>query len=83
VLNADVRSVSREEAGAAGTAMIAAVQQQIFADMATCAEAWVDPHLGSSTGADAGLAARYDRVFPHYVAARKAMPPIWQGLRNA
>ncbi len=80
VLNAEVRSVSREEAGAAGAAMIAAVQQKIFPDMAACAKAWVDPHLGASTCPDGQLASRYNAVFPHYVAARKVMRPIWQGL---
>jgi erythritol kinase (D-erythritol 1-phosphate-forming) len=82
VLNAEIRTVSREEAGAAGTAMIAAVQQKLFPDMAACAKAWVDPCLGASTKPDADLASQYDRVFPNYVAARKAMRPIWKGLRG-
>lgn len=82
VLNAEIRTVSREEAGAAGTAMIAAVQQKLFPDMAACAKAWVDPYLGSSTKPDAELASRYEKVFPHYVEARKVMRPIWRGLRG-
>ncbi len=82
-LGAELRSVSREECGAAGTAMIAAVQQKLFPDMAACAKAWVDPYLGTATKPDAGLLARYDKVFPHYVAARKAMNPIWRNLRKA
>ena len=82
VLNAEIRSVSREECGAAGTAMIAAVQQKLFPDMAACAKTWVDPHLGTSTKPDAELAARYNKIFRHYVAARKAMGPIWRGLRG-
>ncbi len=82
VLNADVRTVSREEAGAAGAAMIAAVQQKFFPDMAACAKVWVDPHIGAATQPDASLATRYDKTFPHYVAARKAMRPIWRGLRK-
>ena len=82
VLNAEVRSVSREEAGAAGTAMIAAVQQKLFPDMAACAKAWVDPHLGTSTKPDSGLAAHYEFFFPHFIAARKAIRPIWHGLRG-
>lgn len=82
VLNADIRSVSREECGAAGTAMIAAVQQGLFPDMASCARTWVDPHLGASTKPDVELADRYNKIFPHYVAARKAMGPVWRGLRG-
>jgi erythritol kinase (D-erythritol 1-phosphate-forming) len=82
VLNADIRTVSREEAGAAGAAMIAAVQQKIFPDMAECARVWVDPHLGESTKPDATLVERYDKVFPQYVAARLAIKPIWKNLRR-
>jgi erythritol kinase (D-erythritol 1-phosphate-forming) len=82
VLNADIRTVSREEAGAAGAAMIAAVQQKIFPDMAECARVWVDPHLGASTKPDATLVERYDKVFPQYVAARLAIKPIWKNLRR-
>ena len=82
VLNAEIRTISREEAGAAGTAMIAAVQQKLFPNMAACAKAWVDPHLGHSTQPDTQLASRYDKVFPHFVEARKAMRPIWRGLRS-
>ncbi len=82
VLNADIRTVSREETGAAGAAMIAAVQQRIFPDMAACAKVWVDPHLGALTKPDAALAARYDKVFPLYVAARQAIRPIWKNLRE-
>lgn len=81
-LNAEVRSVSREEAGAAGAAMIAAVQQKLFPDMAACAAQWIEPHLGSAVKPDAALARSYEAVFPHYVAARKALRPVWQALRS-
>ena len=54
-LKARVRSVSREEAGAAGAAMMAAVQQKLYPDMEACAAQWVDPLLGDSTAPDAGL----------------------------
>jgi erythritol kinase (D-erythritol 1-phosphate-forming) len=81
-LGAKVRSVDREETGAAGAAMMAAVQQKLFPDMAACAATWVDAHLGELLHPDAELAGRYQTVFPHYVAARKAMPPVWRGLRS-
>ncbi len=82
-LNANVRSVSREEAGAAGTAMIAAVQQKLFPDMTACANTWVEPYLGTSTEPDSNLNTRYEKIFPHYVATRKTMRPIWRGLGGA
>jgi erythritol kinase (D-erythritol 1-phosphate-forming) len=82
-LNARVRSVSREEAGAAGAAMIAAFQQKLFPDMTTCTNTWVEPHLGASTEPDAELTQRYEKIFPQYLAARKAMRPVWRGLAGA
>jgi erythritol kinase (D-erythritol 1-phosphate-forming) len=83
VLNSRVRSVSREEAGAAGAAMIAAVQQRLFPDMTACANVWVEPHLGASTEPDSGLAAVYGKTYPIYIEARKAMRPVWRGLAGS
>ncbi len=80
VLDAGIRSVSREESGAAGAAMIAAVQQKLYSNMTECAEVWVEPHLGDTTAPEQALTARYEKVFPHYVESRKAMRPIWRGL---
>ena len=79
-LNATIRSVSREEAGAAGAAMIAAVQQKLFPDRTACAATWVDPHLGPAIPPDQQLVPTYDNLFPHYVEARNAMRPVWHGL---
>ncbi|MBW3653548.1 MAG: vitamin K epoxide reductase family protein, partial [Actinobacteria bacterium] len=55
-LGADIRRVEREETGAAGAAMIAAVQLGLFPDMAACAARWVDPLLGAAETPDAALA---------------------------
>ncbi len=81
-LNAKVRSVTREEAGAAGTAMIAAVQQKLFRDMTDCAHTWVEPHFGSTTEAEPDLVQTYEVAFPIYVEARKAMRPVWRSRRG-
>jgi erythritol kinase (D-erythritol 1-phosphate-forming) len=83
VLNTNIRSVSREECGAAGAAMMAAVQQKIFPDMETCANTWVNPHLGAPTEPEPKLAEIYNKIFPHYVQARKAMGQIWRDLAHA
>lgn len=83
VLGARVRTAAREEAGAAGAAMIAAVQQRIYPDMPACVAAWVDPLLGPPESPDDSLAAAYDRLFPVYVETRKAMRPLWRSLRDA
>ena len=79
-LKARVRSVAREEAGAAGAAMIAAVQQGIFPDMDACAAQWVDPLLGESTVPDPQLAALYDKAFVIYKDTRETMRPLWRAL---
>jgi len=83
VLGARVRTAAREEAGAAGAAMIAAVQQGLFPDMPACVAAWVDPLLGAPEAPDGSLAATYDRLFPIYLEARKVMRPVWRSLRRA
>jgi erythritol kinase len=79
-LKANVRSVQREEAGAAGAAMIAAVQQKLYPDMDACVATWVDPLLGSITSPDPQLARRYDGAFAFYMQTRETMRPIWRAM---
>jgi erythritol kinase (D-erythritol 1-phosphate-forming) len=81
-LKANVRSVSREEAGAAGAAMMAAIQQKLYPDMASCAAQWVNTLLGSNTAPDAALAKIYDQTFPLYRHTREKMQPIWRAMAN-
>ena len=82
-LNAPVRSVLREEAGAAGAAMIAAVQQKVFSSMVDCAATWVDPMLGPETRPDAELVRLFDETFPIYRETREQMRGIWRSLQTA
>lgn len=79
-LNTRVRTVSREEAGAAGAAMIAAVQQKLYPNMETCVAQWVDPLLGAVTEPDATLVNIYDGAFQNYRQARDAMRPVWRSM---
>jgi len=79
-LKARVRSVNREEAGAAGAAMMAAIQQKLYPDMEACAAQWVDPQLGGVTEPDSHLARVYDSAFPIYKETREVMRPIWRKL---
>ena len=83
MLNRPVRGVDREEAGAAGAAMIAAVQQGFYADMAACAADWVTPYLAEAQPPDPALAAVYERLFPIYVRTRTALAPLWGPLAVA
>jgi erythritol kinase (D-erythritol 1-phosphate-forming) len=80
-LKARVRSASREESGAAGAAMMAAVAQKIYPGMTECAAEWVEPLLGETTEPDATLARGFDRTYPIYVEARQALRPVWRALR--
>jgi erythritol kinase (D-erythritol 1-phosphate-forming) len=83
VLDADVRTVTREEAGAAGAAMMAAIQQKIYPDMESCAAQWVTPSLGDVTSPDADLRRTYVGAFTNYRKIREAMRPIWKGMMGA
>src|SRR6185503_15297237 len=82
-LNAPVRSVEREEAGAAGAAMIAAVQQKVFPSMVDCAAQWVDTVLGPETKPDAELAQLFETTFPIYRETREQMSNIGRALQTA
>ena len=77
VLKANIRVVAREEAGAAGVAMIAATQQKIYPSLSACVDQWVNPLIGQATLPDSGLAKAYDGAFAIYKETREAMRPIW------
>ena len=79
-LKAHVRSVQREEAGAAGAAMMAAVQQKLYPDMDACVAEWVNPLLGAVTVPDPSLTARYDGAFGIYKETRETMRPLWRAM---
>ena len=83
VLDAPVRSVAREETGAAGAAMIGALSLGLYRDIGTCAEAWVTPALGPMTRPDEKLARLYDKLFPVYRSLRETMGPAWQAMAQA
>lgn len=79
-LNAPVRVSAREEAGAAGAAMMAAVAIGAYPDMDACIAEWVAPLLGASEAPDAAQARRYEELFAAYKEARLALVPIWDKL---
>jgi erythritol kinase len=83
ILGASVRRVMREETGAAGAAMIAAICLGHYSSLAACAEIWVTPTLGTLTEPDQKLRAFYDKLFPIYQSVRQAMPPAWAALAQA
>ncbi|MFT4012687.1 MAG: FGGY-family carbohydrate kinase [Paracoccus sp. (in: a-proteobacteria)] len=82
-LGAPVRVSGRDEAGAAGAAMMAAVAIGAYPDMEACIAEWVTPLLGAAEPPDPALAAAYGRIFPAFSAARRALPPAWDALAQA
>ena len=82
-LNRPVRVSGQPEAGAAGVAMMAAVRNGLFPDMAACAAAWVAPRLEAPLLPDPVLVAAYDRLFPLYRDTYAALPPLWRRLHDA
>lgn len=71
------RVSAREEAGAAGAAMIAAVAVGVYEDMHACIAEWVTPLLSPAEAPDRALVKTYSRMFPPYLSARRALEPVW------
>ncbi len=81
-IDAPVRTSAREEAGAAGAAMMAAVAIGAYPDMDACIAEWVTPLLGAAEAPDPKLARTYARTYPAYRQVREAMVPVWHALRS-
>jgi erythritol kinase (D-erythritol 1-phosphate-forming) len=77
VVGAPTRISTRDEAGAAGAAMMAAVALGVYPDMEACIAEWVTPLLGQPETPDAELMQLYARLFPAYRQARQALVPTW------
>lgn len=85
-VEAPVRVSAREEAGAAGAAMMAAVAVGAYSTMDDCIAEWVTPLLGEAETPSADLVRTYRGLFPAYAEARQALVPVWAKLadqRNA
>ena len=83
VLDRPLLASAHEEAGAAGVAMIAAVQQGIFPDMAECAASWIAQKPAGTVTPDPALVGLYDKLFPIYRDAYHAMPALWRQFHAA
>ncbi|MDO6730893.1 FGGY-family carbohydrate kinase [Marinovum sp. 2_MG-2023] len=82
-LNTPVRVSAREEAGAAGCAMMAAVAIGAYDTMDACIADWTTPLLNSPEPPDPDLVPIYDRLFTNYRHARSGLAPVWDGLAAA
>ncbi|WP_298984464.1 FGGY-family carbohydrate kinase [uncultured Roseibium sp.] len=82
-LGAPVRTIAQPEAGAAGAAMIAAVQQGLFEDVASAVDVWVTPHLNGAELPDEELMPLYNGLFDTYLETRRALPHVWSSQSKA
>lgn len=85
-LGANLRTCAREEAGAAGAAMMATVGIGHYSNMDDCVNTWVAPHLGELEDFDANEKRHMDDVFDNYVSSRLALSDLWKtqtGLRHS
>ena len=74
------RITAREEAGAAGAAMVAAVRLGVYPSMDACCREWVLALLEEAEAYDEKLAAVYDTLFPCFVEAHRALAPVWRSM---
>jgi erythritol kinase len=81
-LGAAVRVSSREEAGAAGASMMAAVAIGAYPDMDGCIADWVEPYLEEPERADPAEIARFERLFEAYETIRAEAGPVWNLLSS-
>lgn len=79
-LGAPIRVSKREEAGAAGAAMMAAVALGAYPTMEDCIATWVTPLLAPPEPPEPGLATCYDGLFQAYLATRRGLGPAWDAL---
>ncbi|SDB24644.1 FGGY-family carbohydrate kinase [Bauldia litoralis] len=81
-LNTPIRVSTRDEAGAAGCAMMAAVAIGAYDDMDACIAEWTTPHLGRTEAPDPELVRVYDSLFASYRLAREVLTPVWNGMAS-
>ncbi|HEY9344587.1 MAG TPA: hypothetical protein VIQ53_04695, partial [Inquilinus sp.] len=79
---APVRLVKREEVGAAGAAMVAALSLGILPDIDAACARWVTPLLAEAEAPDPALVSHYDRLFPQYRASYRSLRPVWHALED-
>jgi len=79
-LGAPVRVSTREEAGAAGASMMAAVAIGAYRSMDDCIADWVTPELGAAERPDRQDIDRMTRLFAAYSMVRRGIAPAWDIL---
>ena len=81
-LNSQLVRTSREEAGAAGAAMMAAVAIGAYRSMDACVAEWVQPLLTPAAAPDAELAKTYESLFSVYQQTQRQLSPVWRNYAD-
>lgn len=81
-IGAPVRISQRDEAGAAGAAMMAAVAIGAYPSMESCVKTWVMPLLDAPEAPASELMQRYNQLFPTYQQMRNDLPAAWHALKQ-
>lgn len=81
-VNANVRVSARDEAGAAGAAMMAAVAIGIYPNMDACISEWVAPLFGKPEAPNPVLAEKYERLFEAFYKQRQSFPATWATMEQ-
>ncbi|MEO9517111.1 MAG: FGGY-family carbohydrate kinase [Paracoccaceae bacterium] len=76
-VGAPVRVSEREEAGAAGCAMMAAVSIGAYPDMKACIDQWVVPLLTKPDKPDEQLSQTYQKLYAAYAETREGLAGPW------
>ena len=77
-LGASLRTCAREEAGAAGAAMMAALSIGQYRTMEDCVSDWVTPHLSKLEDFDTTEKTTMDTVYDTYQKTRTVLSDIWK-----
>ena len=80
ILQTNVRTSNRKEAGAAGAAMIGAMSLGIYNEWPKCMDEWVSPFLGEVEHFDKNYSHTYEKLFSTYLDSRLTVMPIWKKL---
>ncbi len=82
MLGTPTRHCRREETGAVGAAMVAAVNLGWFATLGRAGSAWVTPHLDAPCPPDAAQSTRAQALFDIYRNTAASSAPHWAALRQ-
>ncbi|MEM7047504.1 MAG: FGGY-family carbohydrate kinase [Pseudomonadota bacterium] len=80
ILGVPIRITGRDQAGAAGAAMMACLALGHDRDMQSCADRWANPLLSPAELPRDDLVHVYDGMYESYLAAREGLAPIWKSM---